>query len=836
MATRTLGIHNERQQELEYNPDCTLCPKMCANTANVCMEGDGSSTSDLMIVGEALNEADDEMNLPFMGRSGELLRDELLSAAGIPESKVRFTYAVRCHPLRDKTPTVLEIKRCRKYLEAEIRRVRPKVIVAMGNVPLASLMQFFYKGEAEEGTAKKQETKVSGITRWQGKLFWLQEFGCWLLPTFTPAMCLLNELKRSTYTSSVVVKDLKRAWKVAKEDTPNFSVPDSILVSDRSRAKVVLDEMWNSGDFAFDIETGGIGRSCEKFITGASFSCSESVGYYIPWSVFTDHKPLMSSLTRLLTSKKHYKVMHNGAYEVRILQMAHGIAINGVRYFDTMIAAHLVDENFSKRLKDLAWIYTNFGGYDIPLEKYRYDNRIREDYSLIPESILYPYAALDAVATWIIYKRLDPLMEYEGVHALFDKIAMPARRVMSDAEINGMRVDLDRAFKLSDLCAKAVERIERDIYRCAGREFNIGSPKQLQEVLYRDMGFTPLKETKTGYSSDAASLEYLSTQPNSEIVQHLLDRSYVNTMTSTHIGQALAYTWPEDGRVHTNYNSTGAVTGRVSASQPSLQNVPQDRLIRSLYIASPGNKLVEADLKSAEIATVAAVSGEETFIRAFQEGLDIHSETYRKIYDLPADYECSKLERRMAKTINFGLIYGLTVVGLSQRLNITVEEGTEFMNLYFKRLPRIATWMDRQKALVKSQGYVVSVFGRKRRLPLGLSDRWGDIGRAERQAMNSPIQSGAADYTAVGLVRLRRSILTEGLRGMIVHTVHDCVITDTPEGEVPRMVESIRDAFETPIKVMPINMRVDVEVNDSWGQENESRLEEVFTKVGLKIT
>lgn len=836
MAKRLNGISSIQPQELEFNPDCDLCPKMCANTVNVCMEGDGPSTADLMIVGESLSDSDDEMNLPFMGSDGELLRDELLTSAGIPESRVRFTYAVRCHPLNGKIPTVLEIKRCRKYLEAEIRRVKPKVIVAMGNVPLASLMQFFYKGEAEEGTAKKQETKVSGITRWQGKLFWLQEFGCWLLPTFTPAMCLMNETKRSTYTSTVVARDLKRAWGVAKGERPSFDVPSSILVSEPGRALSVLSDMWNSEDFAFDIETGGSGRSCDKFVIGVSFSCSDFRGYYIPWSVISKSKSVMSLFVKLLTSTKHYKVMHNGAYEVRILQMAHGISINGVRYFDTMIAAHLVDENFSKRLKDLAWIYTNFGGYDIPLEKYRHENRIKEDYSLIPEELLYPYAALDAVATWIIYQRLGPLMNSEGVRSLFDKIAMPARRVMSDAEINGMRVDLDRASQLSSMCSKAIEKLESAVYRCAGREFNIGSPKQLQEVLYRDMGFRPLKETKTGYSSDSESLEYLSTQPNSEIVQHLLDRSYVNTMTSTHIGQALAYTWPEDGRVHTNYNSTGAVTGRVSASQPSLQNVPQDRLIRSLYIASPGNRLVEADLKSAEIATVAAVSGEETFIRAFQEGLDIHSETYRKIYDLPEGYECSKLERRMAKTINFGLIYGLTVVGLSQRLNMTVEEGTEFMNLYFKGLPKIATWMDRQKALVKKNGYVVSVFGRKRRLPLGLSDRWGDAGRAERQAMNSPIQSGAADYTAVGLVRLRRSILKEGLQGMIVHTVHDCVITDTPEGEVPEMVELIRGAFETPIRVMPINMRVDVEINDRWGQENESRLEEVFTKVGLKIT
>jgi DNA polymerase-1 len=172
---------------------------------------------------------------------------------------------------------------------------------------------------------------------------------------------------------------------------------------------------------------------------------------------------------------------------------------------------------------------------------------------------------------------------------------------------------------------------------------------------------------------------------------------------------------------------------------------------------------------------------------------------------------------------------------LAQRLQVTVEGATEFMNLYFNQLPNVARWMEKQKALVKRQGYVVSVFGRKRRLPLALSDKYGDISRAERQAMNSPIQSGAADYTYIGLIRLRRAILREHLEGKIVHTVHDCGLADTPKVEVPQMVELFHEAFETPVKAMPISMQIDVEINKRWGQNNESRLQEVFDKVGLKM-
>jgi DNA polymerase-1 len=795
------------------------------------MEGDGPDDADFMIIGEATGE----LNRPFVGQAGEYLRDELLLPAEIPESKVRFTNATRCHPPKNRTPTVTEIKRCRRYLEVEIRKVKPKVIVGMGNVPLASLLQFFYKGQTEEGTAKKQESKVSGILSWRGERIWLQEFQCWFFPTAHPSYCMRGKRMQSEYSTGLVIEDLKEAWRYVDKDRPVYKVPKSVYVDNVTRAFTVIDKFWGTPTFAFDIETGGSGRAIDKYVIGCSFASSPDIGYYISWELLSSNKFLFQRFKKLLTSKQHYKVMHNGAYEVRILSFVHGININNVKYFDTMAAFHLINENFSKRLKDLAWIFTNFGGYDIPLERYKTEHKIKEDYSGIPIEMLSSYGALDSVAAWILYTKLRPAMKQEGVSSLFNKIVMPVRRVMSDAELNGMYVDKRRAAKLGSLCKSAIGKLEEKVYECAGEEFNIGSPPQMQHILYKKMGFEPFKRTKTGHSADVESLEYISTQPHSEIANYLLDRSYLNTMLNTHIGQALAFRWDEDNRVHTNYNITGAVTGRASCSQPSLQNVPQDALVRSLYTASPGCLLVEADLKSAEIATIAAMSKEESFIRAFQEGLDIHSETFKTMYDLPEDYVCTKLERRMAKTVNFGLIYGLTAIGLARRLGITVEEATEFMGLYFERLSNIKRWMDRQRALVKRDGYVISVFGRKRRIPYGLSDARWEVGRAERQAMNSPIQSGAADYTYIGLVRLRRAIMKAHLNGKIVHTVHDCGLADTPKVEVPVMVRLFKEAFETPVKAMPIQMQIDVEINKRWGQTNESRLQEVFDKVGLKL-
>jgi DNA polymerase I len=826
--------------ETDYWPDCNLC-KLCDNTINVCLEGEGPENADIMLVGEALGETEDELNRPFVGAAGDQLRDTLLVQAGIPESKIRITNAVRCHPPKNKKPTILEIQKCRRYLEAEIRKVKPKVIVAMGNVPLASILQFFYKGSQEEGaTKKKSEPKIGGIGMWRGKIIWVQEFECWLMPTYHPSYTMRNEQMRSYYSTDLVANDLKLAWEYTKKPFPSLekrSMASTQIIEDVLEAEKVISKMESSDAFSFDIETGGVGAATNKYIIGFSLANSDRIGYYITWNCITSNKALYKRFIRLLQSSRHYKIMHNGAYEVRILRLSHGIDINNVKYFDTMVAAQLLDENFSKRLKDIIYIHTYFGGYDVPLEKYKYENKIKEDYSKIPLPMLGHYGALDSVVTWILYTKFSKYMVREETESLFQKILMPVRRVMSDAEINGSTVDIERAHKLHSLCEKAMVKLESEIYECVGYEFNIESNPQLQKALYKTLGFDPLKRTKSGYSVDKSSIEYIATQEDSNegISKRLLDRSYLKTMKGTHIQQAIDFRWDIDGKVHTNYNLTGAVTGRTSASAPSLQNVPRDKLVRSLYMASPGCILVDGDLKSAEMAAIAAVSGEQAFIRSFQEGMDVHVETYRVMFELPVDYVCTDDERRIAKAINFGLVYGLTPMGLAVRLGITIEQASDFIDLYFERLPNVAKWLEKQKYYVRTRGYVVSAFGRKRRLPLGLSDRIGDRSRAERQGMNGPIQSVAADYTYIGLIRMKRGIIRNEMKSKVIHTVHDCGITDTPVKEQDEMEHVMRVAFETPVKAMPIKMRVDIKRGTRWGEHNDSRLEEIFERVRLKL-
>ena len=821
------------KQRVIHNPDCQICG-ICKKVKHVCVPGDGSESARVMIVGEAPGRYEDKHQMPFVGQIGQFLREKLLPVAGIDDDgdDVFMSNAARCWPKnnqnKSRTPSAAELRNCRQYLEAEIEWLKPKVIVPMGNAPMASILNMIYKPVIDAEGKSSKEGKVSGITRWRGKQIWHREFGCWVIPTFHPSYVSRQYGNDgSKFAFNQVVKDLEQAMYLAGKPLPKYKMPRRVLITDVIRGVAVLNKMWKAGTFAFDIETGGKGITIDKRIIGCSFACDAEVGYYIPWKVFIKHKHLLDGLLRLLRSEKHVKIMHNGAYEVRIFNFL-GMSIYD-QYIDTMILAHMVDENFGKSLKDLAWLHTTFGGYDVELDKYKSEYRIKEDYSLIPLEMLAPYGALDAVATFILYMKLKPILLEEKSYPTFDKIIMPVRRVMSEAEYNGIRVNKTYAENLSEVCDTAFDLIEHKIYESAGKEFNINSNQQLSKILYDELGYKPLRKTKTGYSVDEESIAYVEEQ-GGEFTNLLSDRAYIKVMNGTHISQAIRFCWG-DGRVHTSYNMTGTVTGRASCFQPSLHNTPRDRLLRTMYIASPGCMLIDDDLRSAEFVYLAAESGEEAFIHAFAEGLDFHMEIARLIYKKKNP---TKEERVFAKVTNFAIIYGMSAVGLAKRLKISVEEAEDFIRDYFARFPKIAAYLERCKEHARKYGYVQSLFRYRRRLPMAMSDIDYEIARAERQAMNSPIQNGAALYTYIGLYRLWKSLNRYNMKAKIVHTVHDCALTDTPKPEIEAVRELAVKAFTRPIKVIPVRMQIDDEVSKAWGENNESRLYDILESLGLE--
>lgn len=802
------------------NPECTRCKKLCEFAKTVCMPGYGPKDADIMVVGEAPGEKEDERGIPYIGKAGFLLKKELLPTAGLVEEEIRFTNAVRCRPPNNRTPTIREIEACRSYLEAEIRMVQPKVVVLTGNVPLASALSFFAKDN--------KETKVSGITKWSGKVMWHREWNCWVIPMFHPSyVSRMRNQTQSEWYFERCVEVLKMAEELARKPRPEVPLPELEAVQEPKRFLEVAKEMAEAGTFAFDIETGNKGsRAWHTFVIGFSLACNGKRGYYIPWTLFEDRRSkVWEAFVDLMTNPKYLKIMHNGAYETRIFKF-NDIPIRG-QYHDTMVMAQLTDENFYKGLKDLSWVHTMYGGYERPLDLYKKEHKIKADYSLIPFDLMWEYGAMDSVVTYQLWERLLPQMREEGSYSLFSKILMPVRRVMSDAEHSGILVDEDRARELMKTGDQAMLVLEKMIYEEAGVEFNINSPKQLSSVLYDRLGLPVLKHTESGgISTDRSVVEALS-EMGYPIGKLLSNRSYMKTMLGTHVSQAIEFMDP-DSRVHPNYNLAGTVTGRTSCYEPSLQQVPRDKLVRSIYTVPEGWRLIEADLKSAELVYLAAVSGEGVFLDAFRSGTDLHNATWQAVKGLGSDYIPTQDERNMAKRVNFGLVYGISPVGLSKQLGITVDEAAEFVELYFQRLPKVAEWLEVQEETVKRLGYVESLFRRRRRLPMALSDIEYDVARAVRQATNAPIQSGAADYTYLGLVRTSNLLRRNRMRSRIIHTVHDCVLIESPEDEVERVTEMVLEGFEEPIKILPVRMKIEVEVNQRWGENNESTLEEIF--------
>ncbi len=828
MVKTTVAEDSRDDEAVVYNPDCTLCKKLCEHANNICIPGDGPDNAEIMLVGEAPGKQEDRQELPFVGEIGQFLWDRILPAAGLDGNDLYMSNSARCWPPnKNRRPTARELQNCRQYLEAEIAEVQPRVIVALGNAPMASLLGMIYKSTIDDQGNKTKEGKVSGITKWRGKKIWSREFNCWIVPTFHPSYVYRAFAEDgSRYSFNLITDDIAMAASLVDVEPKGVISPKTVWIKKETTARRVLQTMWNAGTFAYDTETGGKGRAIDKRIIGVSFSCSPERGFYIEWGLI---KKVYGDYVKLVSSKKHIKYMHNGSYDIKIHRFTKVPIYD--KYVDTMIGAHMLDENFGKSLKDLAWAHTNFGGYDIPLDRYKSEHKIKEDYSEIPTKILAPYGALDAVATYILGKKFEVGLKKENLYPLYNKIVMPVRRVMSNAEYNGLCVNIDYARELQATCGHAMELLDQAVYKYAGREFNINSPPQLSNVLFEDMGLEWLKRTKTGYSVDKESVEFIKGQEDGEIAIVLSDRNYLKAMLKDHIKKAVVGYWPEDGKVHTNYHLARAVTGRASCSKPGLHNVPRDRLLRIMYIASPGHLLVEADLRSAELAYLAAESGEEAFINAFALGLDLHTETARLIFNVD---EPTEMQRFAAKSINFGLVYGMTAFGLSARLKISIEKADEFIEMYFDRFPKIAAYMERLRQHASEYGWVQSLFRRRRRLPGALSDIEYEYHRAMRQAQNSPIQGGAADYTYLGLVRLDRGLRKDKMRAKIVHTVHDCGITDTPRPEVERVKEIVVKAFETPVKVIPVRMQVELEVSKAWGEHTkDSRVLEILESVGL---
>src|SRR6266567_2768282 len=419
---------------------------------------------------------------------------------------------------------------------------------------------------------------------------------------------------------------------------------------------------------------------------------------------------------------------------------------------------------------------------------------------------------------WQLWEMLPRALKEVGLHALYEDLERPLVPVLAAMERHGIRVDPARLAEFSKELDLTIERLTREIYALAGEEFNIGSPKQMARILFEKLKLPPVKKTKTGYSTDADVLEQLAL--GHELPAKIIEYRTLTKLKSTYADSLPALINPGTERIHTSFNQLVAATGRLSSSNPNVQNIPirteLGRRIRTAFVPDPGHVFLAADYSQIELRILAHVSGEESLIAAFRAGEDIHRRTAAEVFAVELD-KVTPEQRDVAKTTNFSVIYGVTAFGLSRGLSITTKEAQEFLTRFFGRHPKVKAYLERTVAEGRERGFVQTLLGRRRYIPELRSGNPNLRGFAERMATNAPVQGTAADLIKIAMVRMASALGASGLRSRMLLQVHDELLFEAPEDEVPRLEALAREVMESAM-ALDVPLKVDIKTGADWAQ------------------
>jgi len=598
---------------------------------------------------------------------------------------------------------------------------------------------------------------------------------------------------------------------------------DYRAVTDETELAKIATQLGKAPRIAVDTETTGTDALLADLV-GLSITDREGTAWYVP-VLAPEGDPVLpletvrQHLDPVMANTQIAKIGHNLKYDVEVLQR-HGFTVAGP-LFDTMIAEWVLNPNSGNLgLKNQAW--ARLGVQMTEITALIGKGRDQKTMAQVPLAQVTPYASADADMTFRLAAILQTELEQREQTALFRDLEMPLLPVLVDMEMAGVKLDTDWLATLSEELATRLGDLERDIYRHAGTEFNINSTQQLSDVLFNHLGLSTrgVSKTKSGhYSTRASVLEDL--KGAHPIVDAILDHRELSKLKSTYVDALPQLVNPHTGRVHTSYNQTGTVTGRLSSSNPNLQNIPirsaEGRRVRRAFVAEDGWQLIGADYSQVELRVMAHVSGDEGLTGAFERDEDIHATTAAAVYDVPLD-EVSYEQRRIAKAVNFGLIYGQSAYGLSKQLGITVEEAEGFIRRYFERFPRVRAYMDQVQREVVERGYVDTLLNRRRFFPeLAPDSNLPQHQRqaAQRMAINTPIQGSAADIIKLAMLRTHRMLKESGLRTRMILQVHDELVLEAPEEEQERAVALLREAMGQAFELI-VPLKVDVEVGTNW--------------------
>lgn len=818
--------------------------------------GRGNLSASVLLFGEAPGKTEDEQGQVFIGKSGQLLQNKI----NYVDLDCFISNSCLCRP-KDKaggnaTPTPTQIELCRPTTIDLILTMKPRVIVTLGATAMQQLLGFSMNME---------------ISR--GKEFYHNILDATIIPTYHPAYLLrTNDSKfMQEFTN-----DLALAKRISSKPRARRILSVPVSYKDRFDIEKYFNELRKSESFSVDLETTSLDPKKGR-ITDISFCSSAGRGVHIEWKYIADKPELLDLLRDTLASPAE-KIFHNADFDMRFLRSI-GIDVPG-KVFDTMLAYHTMTMSYEGgksamlyKLKTMAWFMTQEGGYedvlddvggivgaqeeeeketkkkkkkDVDQGSLFDDTELAKAAGLDPEyntRLLYCdkyistakeerlkqlgigkkafYSAMDADVTFRIYKYLkqtiDSLYNYP-----FYNITMPLCKTLMRIHENGIMIDIPYIDAMIAENNEIAESVKKEFFKEAKYEFNINSTEQLREFMYDKLKLqvNPKYVTTKGKqpSTDEEAIVFFSDKK--PVLKKILEYRGVNKQTTTYF-EGYKKSADEFGRVYPSYLQIGTASGRLSARDPNLQNIPRDNRVRNMIIAPPGHKIVISDLSQIELRILAMIADDTNMINAFRSGMDFHAYTACLMFGIPLDQFDRKNKdhdekRTSSKTINFGIVYQQRAESLAESLGITLEKAQGFMKRFFDAYPKVPVWVEHIKAFARVNGYVETIYGRRRYLPYIRSSESFVREGAERQAVNTPIQSAAGDVCFTGMCRFQNWIDTNEKKTRIIGTVHDSILTEAPDEEVEEISIMLPKIMTTDIPRITIDIKADVDILQKW--------------------
>ena len=600
------------------------------------------------------------------------------------------------------------------------------------------------------------------------------------------------------------------------------------LATTNENLQRLITEINSVSGFSFDTETTSTDQiTCQ--LVGISFSTEHGTNWYLPIghneSGQLPKEAVLNSLRPFFEDPNIPVRAHNANFDVTVMEQA-GVKVKGLQ-FDTMIAAH-VGGRRNIGLKELA--LECFGVEMTPITDLIGKGKNQITMAEVPIEKAAPYAAADADFTQKLYGVMKEELENKNISKLFEEVEIPLIPVLVQMQRNGVSLDTKILSEMSITLGGQLQEIQSAMFELVGHEFNLNSPKQLSEILFGELKLPPTRKTRSGFSTDAQSLDDLKglldrgqsidSDPRSyEILNRILEHRELSKLKSTYIDALPNMLNVDTGRVHTSYRQTGTTTGRLSSNEPNLQNIPVrselGRRVREAFIAREGHSLVAADYSQIELRVLAHFSKDPGLTKAFHNGEDVHSATSALVNEIPIE-EVKPEMRRIAKILNFGVIYGLSAHGISRQTDLTQKEGKKFIDTYFEKYPGIQKYLDGVKAGCRESGYVETLLGRRRYLPDVNARNFRIRSQAERAAINMPIQGTAADLVKVAMIRIQKRLQESDMQSLMILQVHDELIFEVPDEEIPQLESVLSELMPSSIE-LDVPVTIEIKKGKDWG-------------------